>query len=130
VETNGPAQRERLLAHSALGVKCIFALALLRLFAAPMSKELFNNELLPMPTWEWSVCSVTPGVLIYVARRPRDWKHLSDDVTIIKWALRFYLAYGLAFALLQEEWMLWVAVLSGIGGLVSIRQLDGVELSR
>ncbi|MCI3246551.1 hypothetical protein [Streptomyces spinosisporus] len=95
-----------------------------------MSKELLNNELLPMPTWEWSVCSVTPGVLIYVARRTGDWKQLRDDVTIIKWALRFYLAYGLAFALLQEEWILWVAVLAGIGGLVSIRQLDRVELSR
>lgn len=93
-----------------------------------MSKELLNNELLPMPTWEWSVCSVTPGVLIYVARRPGDWKQLRDDVTIIKWALRFYLAYGLVFALLQGEWMLWVAVLAGIGGLVGVRQFDRVEL--
>lgn len=121
-------ERERRIAYGIGAVKYIFLLALLRLFITPMSEELMGDELLPMPTWEWSLFSITPGILIYLLRRPRDWRQLSDDLTIITWSLRFYLLYGLAFTILQGVWVLWIAVLAGAAGLVGIWRLNRKEL--
>lgn len=121
--------RERRIAYGVGAVKWIFLLALLRLLITPMSDELLGDELLPMPTWEWSLFSITPGILIYLLRRPRDWQRLSNDLTIINWSLRFYLLYGLAFAVLQAVWVLWIAVLAGTAGLVGIWRLNRKEFT-
>ncbi|MFE9973456.1 hypothetical protein ACFYRD_22550 [Streptomyces hirsutus] len=126
-------ERDRQAQRIAYGVgiaKLALLVALLRLFSTPMTKELFGNELLPMPTWEWSLLATTPGILIYLARRPEDWQRLSHDLTIIKWALCFYLTYGLAFATFQGEWVLWFAVLTCSGGLAGIWYLNRRELTR
>ncbi|PWI17427.1 hypothetical protein DI272_27155 [Streptomyces sp. Act143] len=126
-DTSEGDQRTQRIAYGLGAVKWIFVLALIRLFAGPMTKDLFNNELLPMPTWEWSLCSLTPGILVFLCRRPSDWRYLSSELTILKWALRFYLIYGLAFALFQGVWVLWIAVAASISGLVAIWKLEQRE---
>lgn len=122
-------RRTQWIAYGLGAVKLIFVLALFRLFAGPMTKDLLGDEMLPMPTWEWSLCALTPGLLVYLLRRPADWGHLSGELTILKWALRFYLVYGLAFALFQGVWVLWIAVLAGAGGLAGIWKLERRELT-
>ncbi|MEU1051259.1 hypothetical protein ABZ397_01610 [Streptomyces sp. NPDC005876] len=122
-EQAGQARRSQRIAYGVGAVKVVFVLALFRLFAAPMSKDLLGKELLPMPTWEWSLCSVTPVVLIYLLRRPSDWMYLRGERTILRIALCFYLVYGAVFALAQGEKVLWVSVFAGIGGLWGLREL-------
>lgn len=126
-ETIEGDQRTQRIAYGLGAVKWIFVLALVRLFVGPMTKDLFDNELLPMPTWDWSLCALTPGILVFLCRRPSDWQHLSGELTILRWALRFYLIYGLAFALFQGVWVLWIAVAAGIGGLIGIWKLERRE---
>ncbi|MES5824394.1 hypothetical protein [Streptomyces sp. RG80] len=127
--TDGTDRRTRLVAYGVGAVKWVFVLALFRLFAAPMTKDLLGDEKLPMPTWEWSLAALTPGIVLYLLRRPADWEQLSGELTIFTWALRFYLVYGLAFALFQGVWVLWIAVLAGIGGLAGIWKLERRELT-
>ncbi|KAB1144184.1 hypothetical protein F7R91_22780 [Streptomyces luteolifulvus] len=123
------SRRTRRIAYGVGAVKWIFVLALLRLFAAPMSKDLLGEEILPMPTWEWSLCALTPGILMYASRRPEDWQRLRGERTILKWALGFYLVYALVFAISQGEWVLWIAVLAGIGGFAGIKYLNHQEVT-
>ncbi|MFJ1972971.1 hypothetical protein ACIO93_30375 [Streptomyces sp. NPDC087903] len=129
LEADESSHRARHLAYGVGSVKLIFVLALLRLFATPMTKDLLGEEVLPMPTWEWSLFSVTPGILICFSLHTEDWHRLRDELTIIRWALGFYLVYGLAFAVLQGAQVLWIAVLAGLGGLVGIWHLNRRELS-
>ncbi|EMF27810.1 hypothetical protein H114_17103 [Streptomyces gancidicus BKS 13-15] len=72
-----------------------------RYFATPFTKDMFGETLLPLPTWEWTACSITPTLLIWLARRPTDWATLSAERTILRIALTFHLLYGLAGALLK-----------------------------
>ncbi|MFF5159867.1 hypothetical protein ACFY3N_27205 [Streptomyces sp. NPDC000348] len=128
-QPDNQGDRERRIAYGVGAVKWIFLLALLRLLITPMSDELLGDELLPMPTWEWSLFSITPGILIYLLRRPRDWQQLSNDLTIVNWSLRFYLLYGLAFAVLQGVGVLWISVLAGTAGLAGIWRLNRREFT-
>ncbi|MBU6531894.1 hypothetical protein ACFUIW_24240 [Streptomyces sp. NPDC057245] len=109
------------------GVKIVFVLAIFRLFSTPFSEEMFGEQWLPMPTWDWALASTTPVLLILLARRPADWAALSGERTILRIALTFYLAYGLVFAALQSEEVLWVSVAAGLVGFVAMRHLDSKE---
>ncbi|MER7742473.1 hypothetical protein ABTX34_29835 [Streptomyces sp. NPDC096538] len=122
IEADG--QKVPFLSYCVAGVKVAFLLAVFRVLAGPFTKDIFGEELLPMPTWEWLVCSVTPVILIWLARRPADWATLSDERMFLMIALAFYLLYALAFALLQGEWMLWLGVATSLVGLSGIRYLN------
>ncbi|ELP64270.1 hypothetical protein ACKI1I_35115 [Streptomyces turgidiscabies] len=108
-------------------VKVVFILALLRMFAGPMTKDFFDEELISMPTWEWALCSLTPGIMVFLARRPQNWARLADERNFLRIPLSFYLLYGLAFAVFQGMWILWIAVAASLGAFVGIRYLNGKE---
>ncbi|WP_217164745.1 hypothetical protein [Streptomyces sp. AC512_CC834] len=115
------------LPYGIAGVKIVFILAVFRLMSTPFSEEMFGEQWLPMPTWDWALASATPVLLILLARRPTAWSALSGELTILRIALTFYLVYGLAFASLQGEAVLWVSVIAGLVGLVAIRLLNRKE---
>ncbi|NEA68966.1 hypothetical protein [Streptomyces sp. SID12488] len=108
-------------------VKVVFVLAVLRAFAAPFTKDFFDEELISTPTWEWAICSLTPGVLVFLARRPEDWAGLAYERNFLRIPLGFYFIYALAFAVLQGVWILWIAVAASIGTFAGIRYLNGKE---
>ncbi|MET7406707.1 hypothetical protein [Streptomyces parvulus] len=115
------------LHYGVAGVKIVFVLAVFRLFSTPFSEEMLGEQWLPMPTWDWAVASVTPLLLIVLARRPTDWAALSGEQTILRIALVFYLVYGLAFAAFQGEKVLWVSVAASLAGLVAMGLLNREE---
>ncbi|KFG74386.1 hypothetical protein [Streptomyces mutabilis] len=115
------------LPYGVAAMKGVFALALFRLFATPFSEEMFGEQWLPMPTWEWTLASLTPVLLIVVARRPADWSVISGERTTLRIALIFYLAYGLAFAAFQGKTVLRLSVAAGLGGLAGMRLLARKE---
>lgn len=112
------------LQYGVAGVKIVFVLAVFRLFSTPFSEEMFGEQWLPMPTWDWAVASVTPVLLIVLARKPTDWSALSGEQTILRISLVFYLVYGLAFAAFQGEMVLWVSVAASLAGLAGMRILN------
>ncbi|MFE1045119.1 hypothetical protein ACFW5S_04405 [Streptomyces olivaceus] len=115
------------LYYAVAGVKIVFVLAIFRLLSTPFSEEMFGEQWLPMPTWDWALASTTPVLLILLARRPVDWAALSSERTILRIALTFYLAYGLVFAALQSKEVLWVSVAAGLAGLLAISHLNSKE---
>ncbi|MFJ4832888.1 hypothetical protein ACIP79_23735 [Streptomyces sp. NPDC088747] len=129
-EVDQDARRSRRLAYGIAAAKVIFVLALLRLFAGPMSRDLLDEELLPMPTWEWVLCALTPSLLIHQARRPANWAELAGERTFLRIALSCYLLYALAFAMFQDVRILWIAVAAGLIGFGQIWRLDGKEDNR
>ncbi|MEU0679248.1 hypothetical protein [Streptomyces albogriseolus] len=126
-QTRAAGETVSWLSYGIAGVKVVFILAVFRLLAGPFTEDILGEELLPMPTWEWSMCSVTPVVLLWLARRPADWGALSGERMFLRIALTFYLLYALAFALFQGEWTLWLGVAAGLGGLAGIQYLDRRE---
>ncbi|MFI9153659.1 hypothetical protein [Streptomyces sp. NPDC053367] len=124
---NDSAARTRRLYYGMAATKVIFILAVLRVLAGPFTKDVFDSELLPMPTWEWSLCSVSPVLLVYLARRPDDWETLSGERTYLKIFLAFYLLWALAFAVFQGEWILWIAVAAGLAGFAGMHRLNRRE---
>lgn len=131
VPRDGEADQADLRAPSLLygmaAVKVVFILALLRFFAGPMTKDFFDEELISMPTWEWALCSLTPGILVFLARRPQDWAWLADERNFLRIPLGFYFLYGLAFAVFQGVWILWISVAASVGAFVGIRYLNSRE---
>ncbi|MFE0791318.1 hypothetical protein [Streptomyces mutabilis] len=115
------------LPYGVAAVKVVFVLALFRLLATPFSEEVFGEQWFPMPTWEWALASLTPVLLIVLARRPGDWSVVSGERTFLRIALIFYLVYGLPFAALQGKVILWLSVAAGLGGLVGMRLLAHKE---
>ncbi|MGW3409045.1 hypothetical protein [Streptomyces sp. NPDC000888] len=129
-EADQDTRRAQRLPYCVAATKVIFVLALLRLFAGPMTKDLLDEELLPMPTWEWALCALTPAILIYLARRPENWVALAGERTFLMIALSFYLLYALAFAAFQGVWILWIGVAAGLGGFAGIWYLNRREPAR
>ncbi|MFJ6069868.1 hypothetical protein ACIQFU_03330 [Streptomyces sp. NPDC093065] len=126
-DTEGTGHAVPWLPYGVAGVKIVFILAVFRLLSTPFSEEMFGEQWLPMPTWDWALASATPTLLVLLARRPVDWSALSGELTILRIALTFYLVYGLAFAALQGKAVLWASVLAGLVGLVAIHLLNRKE---
>ncbi|MDX3457292.1 hypothetical protein PV396_35950 [Streptomyces sp. ME02-8801-2C] len=126
-ESNRANLQVQRLHYGMAAVKVVFVLALLRMFAAPMTKDFFDEELISMPTWEWALCSLTPGVLVFFARRPEGWAVLAGERNFLRIPLGFYFVYGLAFAVLQGVWILWIAVAASVGSFAGIRYLNSKE---
>ncbi|MGW3724963.1 hypothetical protein [Streptomyces sp. NPDC000851] len=108
-------------------VKVIFVLAVFRVLATPFTKDFLGDELLPMPTWEWSLCALTPVILICLVRRRDDWARVAGERTFLKIALTFYLLYALAFVVFQGEWILWIAVAASLGGFAGLHHVNRGE---
>ncbi|MEU5771707.1 hypothetical protein [Streptomyces venezuelae] len=119
--------RDRRLNIGVLAFRWIFVLALLRMFATPATKDFFDEELLPWATWEWALCSLTPGLLIWFARAPKDWRRLEGEHSLLRIALAFYFLYALAFALAQDVLVLWVAVAAALAGFAGMWHLNRKE---
>lgn len=126
-QTEADDQRIPLLSYCVAGVKVVFLLAVFRVLAGPFTEDIFGEELLPMPTWEWLMVSVTPVILLWLARRPADWATLSNERMFLRSALAFYLLYALASAVLQGEWILWLGVAASLGGLSGVHYLNHRE---
>ncbi|WP_055565410.1 hypothetical protein [Streptomyces atriruber] len=120
-------RRDRRLTIGVAAFRWIFVLALLRMFATPATKDFFDEELLPSPTWEWALCSLTPGLLIWLARGPEDWKKLAGERSLLRIALAFYFLYALAFALGQDVRVLWIAVAASLAGFAGMWHLNRKE---
>ncbi|MEH0423976.1 hypothetical protein [Streptomyces sp. B21-083] len=131
IPRDGEAEQANLrplsLLYGMAAVKVVFILALLRLFAGPMTKDFFDKELISMPTWEWALFSLTPGILVFLARRPQDWAWLSSERNFLRIPLSFYFLYGLAFAVFQGVWILWISVAASVGAFAGIRYLNSKE---
>lgn len=121
----GPAQAQ--IDRSVWVLKVVLVLALVRLLAGPATKDFLGEELAPLPIWEWSICSLTPPLLLLRYRNPADWKLLSYDVIYLKSAAGLYLAYAVAFVVFQDGWVLWIAILASLGTFVGIWWLNRRE---
>ncbi|MFK4067619.1 hypothetical protein [Streptomyces sp. NPDC029674] len=124
------ATAERRLALR-LGIfRWVFLLSMLRMFAAPASKDFFDEQLVPWPTWDWVLCALVPVLLIYVSRRPDDWHDLRGDHSLIKWALVLFLFYALLGAIGMGHAVLWIAVATSLAGLAGMWHLNRKEQAR
>ncbi|WAL97187.1 hypothetical protein [Streptomyces sp. Je 1-369] len=121
------AARDRRLNIGVAAFRWIFVLALLRMFATPATKDFFDEELLPSPTWEWALCSLTPGLLIWLARAPKDWRRLEGERSLLRIALALYFLYALAFALGQNVLVHWIAVAASLAGFAGMWHLNRKE---
>lgn len=119
-ETKAAAEEIPWVAFGIAGFKVILALALIRILAVPFTEDMFGEAMLPMPTWEWSLCSLTPVIVIWRARHPDAWKTLMGERTLLTIALTYYLLYAFVSALFQGEWMLRPAVAASAGGLAGM----------
>ncbi|MFE0132453.1 hypothetical protein ACFWY6_12900 [Streptomyces sp. NPDC059037] len=108
-------------------MKVVLALALLRLFAGPATKDFLGRELVSMPTWEWTLCSLTPVILIYLARHPKDWMELSGERVMVRGALGIYLLYSAMGAIGKGHPALWIAVAVCLAGLAGMWHLNRKE---
>ncbi|MEV7195325.1 hypothetical protein AB0N81_26495 [Streptomyces sp. NPDC093510] len=114
-----------------LGVfRWVFLLSMLRMFAAPATEDFFDEQLVPWPTWDWVLCALVPVLLIYVSRRPDDWRNLREDHSLIKWALVLYLFYALLGAIGMGHAVLWIAVATSLAGLAWMWHLNHKEQAR
>ncbi|AZM54788.1 hypothetical protein DMA15_21340 [Streptomyces sp. WAC 01529] len=114
-----------------LGIfKWVFLLSMLRMFAAPASKDFFDEQLVPWPTWDWAVCALVPVTLILLSRRPDDWKELAGERSLIRGALALYLLYALMGAIGRNHWSLWVAAGICLVGFASMWHLNRKERLR
>ncbi|MFJ6982141.1 MULTISPECIES: hypothetical protein [unclassified Streptomyces] len=111
-------------------VKIVLAVALLRAFAAPASKDFFGEEKVGVPTWEWSLCSLSPLVLLWLYRSPAGWKMLSGDSIYLTTAAALYLFYAAIFAVFEGVWILWIAVLASLATFAGVWWLNRRERTR
>ncbi|MFF0205945.1 hypothetical protein [Streptomyces sp. NPDC005017] len=111
------------LAYELAVVKVLFILAVFRVLAGPFTKDFFGEELLPTPTWEWSVCSLSPLALIWAARYPADWAMLAGERFLLKIFFAFYLLWALPFAVVEDERVLW-ASLAGFAGVYRLNRRE------
>ena len=108
-------------------LKIILVIAIVRLLAGPATKDFLGDSLVDLPTWEWSLCSLTPLVMLFVYRSPAQWKVLSYDAIYLKSASGLYLFYATAFLVFQGGWILWIAVAASLGTFFGIWWLNHKE---
>ncbi|MFJ6724462.1 hypothetical protein ACIQPQ_06040 [Streptomyces sp. NPDC091281] len=111
-------------------VKVVLALALLRAFAAPASEDFFGEEKVGPPTWEWSLCALTPLVVLLLHRSPARWKRLSFHSVYLTTAAALYLFYAAIFAVLEGVWILWIAVFASLATFAGVWWLNRRERTR
>lgn len=126
-ETAGLMQQR--IDRSLMALKVILVIAIARLLVGPASEDLLGDKLMDLPTWEWSLCALTPLVLLFLYRSPANWRLLSYDVVFVKSAAGLYLFYATAYVVFQGGWLLWVAVLASLTSFLGIWWLNRKEHS-
>ncbi|MGV9454708.1 hypothetical protein [Streptomyces sp. NPDC003635] len=126
-EKSGSAQER--IDRSLLALKVILVIAIVRLLVGPATEDLLGNKLMNLPTWEWSLCALTPPTLLFLCRSPANWKRLSYDVIYVKSAAGLYLFYATAFVAFQGGWVLWIAVAASLASFLGIWWLNREERS-
>ncbi|MCT9139500.1 hypothetical protein [Streptomyces violarus] len=110
-----------------MALKIILVIAIVRLLAGPAAKDFLGHSVVELPTWEWSLCAVTPLALLFVYRSPEKWKLLSYDDIYLKSAAGLYLFYATAFVAFQGGWVIWIAVVASLGTFLGIWWLNRKE---
>ncbi|MFJ3495611.1 hypothetical protein ACIPPJ_18760 [Streptomyces sp. NPDC086091] len=105
-------------------------IAIVRLLAAPASEDFLGEVKVGLPTWEWSLCSLTPLVLLWLYRSPARWKRLSEDSIYLETAAGLYLFYAVAFVFFQGVWILWIAVFASLATFAGVWWLNRRERTR
>ncbi|MEQ4196717.1 MULTISPECIES: hypothetical protein [unclassified Streptomyces] len=100
--------------------KLCLVTALLRLSFPMMTKDIFDQQILAFPTWEWSLLSLTSFIPALLARNPAQWEDLNDHIVILAAGMLFYLVYGLGGAIFAGKLILWVAAAAGSIGLLAL----------
>ncbi|MBW5422630.1 hypothetical protein GKQ77_13835 [Streptomyces sp. BG9H] len=111
-------------------MKIVLVLALLRCFAGPATKDFLGEAVLPMPTWEWTLCATSPVILICLARHPDDWAELSGERVMITGTLGIYAFYAVLGAIGLGSWLLWTAVGICLAGFAAMWHLNRKERLR
>ncbi|WP_159103027.1 hypothetical protein [Streptomyces sp. FR-008] len=108
------------VARWALIFKVCFVAALLRFHFPLMIEELFDQKTLPLPTWEWSIFSLTSAIPVLLARKrnPAQREELSYHITFLRGGMLIYLAYSLIGAIFAVELILLVAAVASSTGLL------------
>jgi hypothetical protein len=107
--------QQRRIDRSLTALKIILVIAIVRLLAGPATKDFLGYSVVGLPTWEWSLCALSPLVMLFVYRSPTNWKLLSYDAIYLKSAAGLYLFYATAFVVFQDGWILWVAIAASLG---------------
>ncbi|MFC9131816.1 hypothetical protein ACFT4A_33975 [Streptomyces sp. NPDC057099] len=118
---------QRRIDRSLTALKIILVIAIVRLLAGPATKDFLGRSVVELPTWEWSLCAVTPLALLFVYRSPENWKLLSYDDIYLKSAAGLYLFYAAAFVAFQGGWVIWLAVVASLGTFLGIWWLNRRE---
>ncbi|WP_143589834.1 hypothetical protein [Streptomyces africanus] len=119
--------KQRRIDRSLTALKIILVVAIVRLLAGPATKDFLGDAVVELPTWEWSLCALTPLILLFLYRSPGDWKLLSYDAIYLKSAAGLYLFYATAFVVFQGGWVLWIAVAASLGTFLGIWWLNRKE---
>lgn len=106
------------MARWALIFKLCLIAALLRFLFPIMTDDLFDRQVLALPTWEWSIFSLTSVIPVLLARNPAQREELDDHIIILGGGMLFYLVYGLIGAIFAGKLILWVAAAAGSIGLL------------
>ncbi|MET9442819.1 hypothetical protein [Streptomyces sp. NPDC006610] len=125
----GAGSAQQNIDRSVLALKIILAIAIVRLLLGPATEDLLGNKLVSLPTWEWSLCSLSPPVILFMYRSPANWKLLSYDVIYVQSAAGLYLFYATAYVIFQGGWLLWVAVTASMASFLGVWWLNRKERS-
>jgi hypothetical protein len=124
----GPGSQQSRIDKSLTGLKIILVVAIVRLLAGPATKDFLGDSMVGLPTWEWSLCSLSPLAMLCIYRSPTSWKLLSYDAIYLKSAAGLYLFYATAFVIFQGGWVLWIAIAASLGTFFGIWFLNRKEL--
>ncbi|MGA4857405.1 hypothetical protein ACPCAB_12165 [Streptomyces koyangensis] len=106
------------IARWALVFKLCLVAALLRFHFPLMVEELFDRKTLSLPTWEWSIFSLTSFIPVLLARNPAQREELNYHITFLRGGMILYLVYGLIGAIFAGELILLVAAVASSTGLL------------
>ncbi|MDI6521192.1 hypothetical protein QMA61_33970 [Streptomyces coelicoflavus] len=113
-ETYASAQTQERIDKSLTVLKIILLAAIVRSAAGPVTEDFLGDAVIGLPTWEWSLCALTPPALLLLHRSPEKWKLLSYDAIYLQTAAGLYLAYATAFIYFRDGWSLWIAVVASV----------------
>ncbi|WAZ23372.1 hypothetical protein STRCI_004711 [Streptomyces cinnabarinus] len=113
--------------RSLMALKIILVIAIARLLVGPATEDLLGSRLMGLPTWEWSLCALTPPALLFIYRSPESWRLLSYDAIYVKSAAGLYLFYATAYVIFQGGWTLWIAVVASLAAFLGIWWLNRKE---
>lgn len=120
-------QEQKRIDRSLTALKVILVIAIVRLLAGPATEDFLGASVVDLPTWEWSLCALSPLAMLAIYRSPGDWKRLSYDAIYLKSAAGLYLFYATAFVAFQGGWILWFAVAASLGTFLGIWWLNRKE---